>query len=331
MRNVTMRKNMAIVLILISIYTIAHSETLLSGDIGGKSLNSEGNPHIIEQDIVVPKNSKLTIKSDCVLLFKSFTGLNVYGSLIVEGTTKNPVIFTSINDANYNPDAKQLPNAFDWNGIYISEESKDTKLRNFQLMYSVYGVKSKKDDIIIQNGFFKQNGQFNFTINNDILFVQDQMTYNYQPPQEKKDVVAKEESGESQTPTPTKTKISNSDSRRKRKAAGATFLTIGILSGIVCAIMGVQTNNYLNELSTINESITMGINVTQLEEEWDKTNKIFVKTRTALIGSGIVCGISIPLSIFLFLKPDKNKTTKTISFQFLGNPGSFYGGLTSTF
>jgi len=155
------------------------AETHLSGDIKPASLDSTGNPYIVDQDIVVPSGKKVTIKEGCTFLFKGFTGLNVFGQLHVAGSTKHPVSFTSVNDGDFNPKSDQLPNPFDWNGILVSKESSGATFENFNLRYSVYGIKAQTTTISIQNGVFRQNGQFHFTINEKIQYVQDNIAYSY--------------------------------------------------------------------------------------------------------------------------------------------------------
>ena len=155
------------------------AETRLAGEIQSSSLDAAGNPYIVEKDIVVPSGKKLTIKEGCVFLFNGFTGLNVNGSLSVEGSAQRPVIFTCINDGDFNPKSQQLPNPFDWNGIIIARESGSVHLQNFQLRYSVYGIKSQNTTMTIQNGLFRQNGQFHFTLNDKIQYVQDNISYSF--------------------------------------------------------------------------------------------------------------------------------------------------------
>ncbi|NLG16711.1 MAG: hypothetical protein GX556_05205, partial [Fibrobacter sp.] len=62
-----------------------------------------------------------------------------------------------------------------------TEKSATVCLRNFLLAYSVYGLKSKNSDIQTENGIFIQNGQFNFTVSDKIIPVQDSVpfTFNY--------------------------------------------------------------------------------------------------------------------------------------------------------
>jgi hypothetical protein len=176
-----------IIILFFSILYISYSETLIKGDIKAVILDSSGNPFIVESDIVINQNEKVIIKPGCVFLFKQFTSLDVFGSLFVEGTEDKPVIFTSINDKDYNKEVKLLPNAFDWNGINIAQQSDTVTLSNFKLMYSVYGIKSTNENIRIKNGIFKVNGQFHLTINNKIHYVVDNEPYSFNI-EEKKDI-----------------------------------------------------------------------------------------------------------------------------------------------
>ncbi|NLD99910.1 MAG: hypothetical protein GX640_08545 [Fibrobacter sp.] len=157
--------------------TLSAAETHITGDITGMPLEPSGNPYIVEQDIHIPNGKKAIIKEGCVFLFKPFTGLLVQGVLLVEGTQSNPVVFTAINDGEYNLQSEQLPNPFDWNGILISRESSSVIFKNFKLQFSVYGIKSQNSAIEIENGLFKQNGQFHFTINDQIQYVQDNIPF----------------------------------------------------------------------------------------------------------------------------------------------------------
>jgi hypothetical protein len=172
-----MKNKFLLLLIITSFYTLA--ETHISGEIKSEFLDSTGNPYIVEQDIVVPAGKKLTIKEGCIFLFKPFTGLNVYGQIKVSGSSKQPVVFTTLNDKEYNKNSDQIPNPFDWNGILIAKESQPCVLENFYLRYSVYGIKAQTTNVIIKNGLFRQNGQFHFTVNEKIQYVQDNIPFSY--------------------------------------------------------------------------------------------------------------------------------------------------------
>ena len=158
-----------------------NAETHLSGDIRSATFDSTGNPYIVDQNVVVPGGKRLTIEEGCVFLFKGFTGLNVLGRIHVAGSARRPVVFTSVNDRDNNPKSDSLPSPFDWNGILIAKESDSALFENFQLRYSLYGIKSQNTSVAIRNAIFGQNGQFNFTINGKPQYIQDNILYSYNP------------------------------------------------------------------------------------------------------------------------------------------------------
>ena len=173
-----MQKHLILLLTFLSTFPL-YSETSLSGKLGNMLIERVGNPFIVTDNIVVPEGKTLTIAEGAILLFKPFTGLIVEGSLVVEGGLANPVIFSTENDPKYNLTSKQLPNPFDWNGILITPNAKHVKLSNFVLEYSVYGVKSQKEEFIISNGTFTRNGQFHVTVNDAIKNVVDDIPFNF--------------------------------------------------------------------------------------------------------------------------------------------------------
>jgi hypothetical protein len=169
-----------VVSLLIAIgFSVPHGETHLAGEILSATIDASGNPYFVDKDISVAAGKKLTIKEGCVFLFNNFSGLTVLGNLQLDGTLEHPVIFSCVNDAEYNPKSQQIPNPFDWNGIIITKESGSVHLQNFQLRYSVYGIKSQNASMSIQNGIFRQNGQFHFTLNDKIQYVQDNISYSF--------------------------------------------------------------------------------------------------------------------------------------------------------
>jgi hypothetical protein len=206
------------------------------------NLDESGNPFIVEQDIIVPNGQKVAIKEGCIFLFNPFTGLQVQGELKVEGTQEKPVIFTSIYDT-YNKESPQLPNPFDWNGILVARESGTVSFVNFELEYSVYGIKSQNPGIKIQNGIFKQNGQFHFTLMDKIQFVQDNISYTFN--QQESDPgnagVAGKESGGSKAGGAKSTS-------RGVKVFRFTSLGIGAAGLLVGAVFGAQAPGDWNDM-----------------------------------------------------------------------------------
>jgi hypothetical protein len=158
------------------------AERTLAGALSDTTLEQSGNPYVVTDNLTIKSGKRLVIKEGTVILFKPFTGIIVEGSLSIEGTLDKPVIFTTINDSKYNPQSKLLPNPFDWNGIFITQQAQNVKLSNFILEYSVYGVKSQKDAFIIDNGTFTRNGQFHVTVEDTIKNVVDNIPFNYSTP-----------------------------------------------------------------------------------------------------------------------------------------------------
>jgi hypothetical protein len=165
--------------ILLSIVCV-FADVKLSGNVDDMTLVMDQNPYVITDDVIVPPGKKLIITRGCIILFKPFTGISVSGSLLVQGDPEKPVVFTSENDNKFNHVSPQFPNPFDWNGILINQNATETVMNNFIVKYSVYGVKSYKGDIIIENGIFSNNGQSNLTIKETMKNVADGIPYNYQ-------------------------------------------------------------------------------------------------------------------------------------------------------
>lgn len=189
-----------------------HAQTKLSGAIDDVTFTKEGNPYLIEQEILVPAGKTVVMPAGCLLLFESFAGMKVEGRLLVQGTSDDPVVFTSIHDSEFNPDTKQLPNPFDWNGIFVTEQSRGTHFNNFTLKYSVYGIKSQSQQVVVQNGLFSQNGQFHFTVNDKIQYVQENIPFSYgsegkKPTSQKTDDKADSQTEEKSSETSTGKKI----------------------------------------------------------------------------------------------------------------------------
>lgn len=165
--------------VLLSILCV-FADVKLSGNVEDMTLVMDQNPYVITDDVVVPPGKKLIITRGCIILFKPFTGISVSGSLLVQGDPEKPVVFTSENDNKFNHASPQFPNPFDWNGILINQNATETVMNNFVVKYSVYGVKSYKGDIIIENGVFSNNGQSNLTIKETMKNVADGIPFSYQ-------------------------------------------------------------------------------------------------------------------------------------------------------
>lgn len=168
-----------IIILILGIFQIAVAEIHLQGELGSESIDSSGNPYIIEKSIEVPQGKKVVIKEGCVLLFKKYSGLKVNGDLIINGTDKNRVVFTSFNDSAYNNKSDKKANALDWNGVNISSDNSKVDIQYLNLLYSVYGIKSQNLNISIKKSVFMNNGQSNITLLDQLQNVQDSVPYSF--------------------------------------------------------------------------------------------------------------------------------------------------------
>jgi len=168
-----------LIILFIALFSMVNAQTTLSGNIGGMTLSPAGNPYVITDDIIVQEGKNTVVKAGTVFLFKAYTGLTVNGNLTVSGTSGEPVLFTSVNADTTVSGNKEMPNPFDWNGIKISADAGMVKLSDFEVCYSVYGIRSLKSDITIIDGIFRKNGQTNFTVKERMMPVVEAAPFSY--------------------------------------------------------------------------------------------------------------------------------------------------------
>ncbi|HEX2956709.1 MAG TPA: hypothetical protein VHO70_07750 [Chitinispirillaceae bacterium] len=243
-----MKFNQVGLLVIVAIAFI-WADSKLSGRIHDMILVVEENPYVITDNVIVPAGKKLVISSGCVLLFKPFTGISVEGELEVKGTAEKPVVFTSENDTRYNSASSQFPNPFDWNGIIIDQSAGSIQLSNFSIKYSVYGLKSYKEDIVINDGVFGNNGQSNLTVFETMKNVPDGIPYSYRlEPRLSRKVLS------SDNPDNANAQVIQNESNKKNVSiykigtygcAGAGLVCLGITTYFVSRVIANQ-NNYLS-------------------------------------------------------------------------------------
>jgi len=247
-----MKKCLCALVLAISALSLS-AETHLSGELRQTTFDATGNPYIVDKDISVASGKQLVIKEGCVFLFNGFTGLNVLGDLSVEGSDQRPVIFTTVNDNDFNPKSQQLPNPFDWNGIIIAKESGSIHLQNFQLRYSVYGIKSQNPVMTLQNGVFRQNGQFHFTMDDKIQYVQDNIPYSYNISS------SGDKSGTAEVPVKKKSGKKGL-SNNTRNIIRYTSLGVGVVGIALGTVFAIGANNKYNQLKTASDTTWNTIN-----------------------------------------------------------------------
>lgn len=276
---------------------LAQCETHLSGTIGGMTFDQAGNPYIINDNIIVQKNKASIIKAGCVFLFNNFSGMIVEGELAVEGTLDTPVVFTTVNDSNYSENPKQLANPFDWNGILITRSAARVKMSNFILAYSVYGIKSEKEEFNIENGTFKANGQFHVTVKGAIKPVDENYPYSYGFSSSQDTSV---HAGSVKRGLQNKRVSEKGDDEKKRSMVNKRSIVplligaSGIVSGVVCAIS-------VNDLSDTRAKYGAERNAGIRDDLKKKGNNQFV---TSIVTGGIGL-VAIPVAIVLYLRDNR--------------------------
>jgi hypothetical protein len=259
----------------------AFAQTTLSGRIGGMTLDSTGNPYLIMSEIIVDKGQTLALKPGCILLFRQFTGLRVNGSLIVEGSQVNPVIFTTVNDNQYNPASKQTANPFDWNGLLVETGAGRVIMSFFTLAYSGYGLRSKFQNINISNGVFRRNGQAHFLLNDKLMPVADDIPYSYS--------IALQAAS---TPF----------SMTVRKVAFPVVL------GISGVLFGGSAYYFYHRKNALHREYSVGTNQTDLERKTDAESKAFVWME-AFSGASAICVSSAAVLFIVGARSEKHKDT----------------------
>jgi hypothetical protein len=264
-------------LLLLSLSIFAQDS--LSGDIGGMTFEPSKGPFVIKDNITVQNGKSTVIKAGCVFLFRQFTGIIVNGNLSVGGTPESSVVFTSVSDDKYSKETKDTAKPFDWNGIYIAALAGNVRFSNFNLSYSVFGIKAQKEDIVLKDALFKANGQFHLTIKDKIQAVTDGVPFNYEKPSVKEIPVQTSRTGRSVF------------GKELPLILGATGLVTGTAAVGSFIIMADANKDYKTEIDPVRQKV--------LEKKF-KANR----------AAGIVCtGVSLiclPISAILFIKNKKS-------------------------
>jgi hypothetical protein len=121
-------------------------------------------PYLVVADISVPAGKTVTVEKGVVFLFQNFTGLQIHGRLVANGTAREPVLFTSENDSSGNPLAGMAPAPYDWNGITVTEDALGTTFDHCSIRYSLYGINSLSAFIYLIDCTFHKNGRSNCII-----------------------------------------------------------------------------------------------------------------------------------------------------------------------
>ncbi len=96
---VNFRTKVTLILMLAS--TVLQAQTTISGGSVSGDWEESGNPYIIEGNITVDPDERLTIKEGVEVLFSGSFALEIYGRLEVNGTEENKVLFSLADTSGF--------------------------------------------------------------------------------------------------------------------------------------------------------------------------------------------------------------------------------------
>ncbi len=166
----------------------------LSGTLPPTVIKAEA-PYLVTGTLTVEKGQQTTIEKGVIFLFKNFSGIIVSGTILVKGSSKQPVIFTSENDTIYNSSATLEPAAFDWDGITLNPTETENVFKHCDIQYSLFGVNSLGKNVVFEECTFRENGNADVTVAGDKLMVASPFSYS---PNEKPAVSQVDESNSSE-------------------------------------------------------------------------------------------------------------------------------------
>lgn len=100
--------------------TLAQESSSVCGMLSGTHIWSAADgPYTVSCNVTVPEGSELTVEPGTVVKFNNNTRLNVYGTLIVNGTDIEPVYMTSIADGSVDGSSVGTLRPQSWYGVYF--------------------------------------------------------------------------------------------------------------------------------------------------------------------------------------------------------------------
>jgi uncharacterized repeat protein (TIGR01451 family) len=110
--------------------SIVHADMSHCGILSGnETWSASDNVHIVTCDVTIPSGVTLTIEAGAIIKFQQGVQINVNGKLIAQGTSNNPIYFTSYYDDSIGDDTDGSPTAGavgDWGNIQFNSSSDDT-------------------------------------------------------------------------------------------------------------------------------------------------------------------------------------------------------------
>ena len=148
----------------------------LSGSLP-ESLSAQS--YLVVGDIFVSPGSSVSIEAGTVFLFESFTGLHVQVTVYVKGDEDKPVIFTSKNDKQHNPNAT-VEAAPLTETVSMSMKVHWVLFLNVYNPFFLYMVSAPRLNILrLFNSIFSNNGKSDMTIKGERQDITSQTPFSY--------------------------------------------------------------------------------------------------------------------------------------------------------
>jgi hypothetical protein len=124
-------------------------------------LTAANSPYEVTCNVIIPETSALTAAAGAIIKFQPGKKLVVSGTLITEGTSSSPVVFTSIKDDSKGGDTNHDGNATtptrgDWFGIELKGAGK-AKVLYSTFLYANNAISAEGGEIDISNSTFTFN------------------------------------------------------------------------------------------------------------------------------------------------------------------------------
>lgn len=149
---------------------------VLSGILPATVVKAE-TPYLVTGALTVEEGRHTVIEKGVIFLFKNFSSITVSGTIRVEGSREEPVVFTSENDTLYNSSSILEPAAFDWDGITLNPGETENVFKHCYIQFSLFGVKSLRKNVVLKECFFLENGNADVTVEGEKLMVASPFSY----------------------------------------------------------------------------------------------------------------------------------------------------------
>ncbi len=178
----------SIFILLISAFSIIAKDIVLSGEQDGVFEKAE---YLVTKDIIVKPGTTIVFAAGSIIRFKPYTGITVEGNIRCNGTSMDPVVFTSDNDRNASPPQSNQPAPFDWNGISANLTADTISFTNTRIAFSTFGISvaAPSSHTTLDTMMFVKNGRTDLTVAGKEIAIKDNAAFSYvfQQPKPAKD------------------------------------------------------------------------------------------------------------------------------------------------